>query len=319
MAPIGEASTQRRQVARGGACILGCTPAKKSGPKADSLSSSEIVGNCWAGSPESQHPASAQQKVQEFSACQPNCEKRVGSSAGKVHRRWVERLAKDFASAERQGAQALPTWHRVKKQLAATANILKIRAGEPGAALGAAAAPCWKAAASDWAALPTGQRQGTRHPRPARRASALFRERGRSQQPPHRPRQPRASNPSGNLPVLLDNRDARADQGEPPVRQASLRGATRRRRCWGGRSQQVQLTRVDRVEKFLRCAMEEPQPQSRSQQWHWWHYGTDLSKRWGSTTKCAFGIACPEGVLLILHLVGMSKDKRKPLVLSGPA
>ena len=179
MAPIGEASTQRRQVARGGACIFGCTPAKKSGPKADSLSSSEIVGNCWAGSPESRHPASAQQKVQEFSACQPNSEKRFGSPAGKVHRRWVERLAKDFASAERQGAQALPTWHRVRKQLAARANILKIRAGEPGAELDAGAAPCWKAAASDWAALPTGQRQGTRHPRPARRASALFREGGR--------------------------------------------------------------------------------------------------------------------------------------------
>ena len=153
--------------------VFGCTPAKKSGPKADSLSSSEIVGNCWAGSPESQHPASAQQKVQEFSACQPNSEKRFGSPAGKVHRRWVERLAKDFASAERQGAQALPTWHRVRKQLAATANILKIRAGEPGAELDAGAAPCWKAAASDWAALPTGQRQGTRRPRPARRASAL--------------------------------------------------------------------------------------------------------------------------------------------------
>ena len=49
--------------------------------------------------------------------------------------------------------------------------------------------------------------------------------------------------------------------------------------------------------EFLRCAIEEPQPQSRSQQWHWWHYGTDLSKRWGSTTKCAFGTTkgAPEG------------------------
>ena len=74
------------------------------------------VGKCWAGSPESRHPATAQQKVQELSACQPNFEKRFGSSAGKVHRRWVERLAKDFASAARQGAQALPTWHRVRKQ-----------------------------------------------------------------------------------------------------------------------------------------------------------------------------------------------------------
>ena len=55
--PIGEASTQRRQVARGGACVFGCTPAKKSGPKAHSLSSSEIVGNCWAGAPESQVPS----------------------------------------------------------------------------------------------------------------------------------------------------------------------------------------------------------------------------------------------------------------------
>jgi hypothetical protein len=61
----------------------------------------------------------------------------------------------------------------------------------------------------------------------------------------------------------------------------------------------VQLTRVDRVENFLRCAVEEPQPQSRSQQWqwHWWHYGTDLSKRWGFTTECAFGTTkgAPEG------------------------
>ena len=113
-------------MARGGACTFGCTPAKKSGPEASSLGSSEIVGKCWAGSPESRHPASAQQKVQELSACQPNFEKRFGSSAGKVHRRWVERLAKDFASAARQGAQALPTWHRVRKQLVATVAILKI-------------------------------------------------------------------------------------------------------------------------------------------------------------------------------------------------
>ena len=112
----GEASTQRRQVARGGACTFGCTPAKKSGPEASSLGSSEIVGKCWVGSPESRHPATAQQKVQELSARHPNFEKRFGSSAGKVHRRWVERLAKDFASAARQGAQALPTWHRVRKQ-----------------------------------------------------------------------------------------------------------------------------------------------------------------------------------------------------------
>ena len=44
----------------------------------------------------------------------------------------------------------------------------------------------------------------------------------------------------------------RADQGEPPARQASLRRARRQRRRWGGRSQQVQLIRVDRVENF--CA-----------------------------------------------------------------
>ena len=43
--------------------------------------------------------------------------------------------------------------------------------------------------------------------------------------------------------------------------------------------------------EFVRCAIEEPQPQSRSQQWHWWHHGTHWSNCSGSTTKRAFGAA----------------------------
>ena len=54
----------------------------------------------------------------------------------------------------------------------------------------------------------------------------------------------------------------------------------------GSRSQQVQSIRIDPVE-----AIEEPQPRSRSQQWHCWHHGTRETNRWGSTTKCTFGAA----------------------------
>ena len=104
------------------------TPVKKTGPSIDSIGSSEKVGNVVWGRPKRDILEVAQQTIREFAMCQPNCEKHFGLWAGKVHRRCVERLNNDFASAEHKvkDRQELLTWHRVRKQLAATVEILRV-------------------------------------------------------------------------------------------------------------------------------------------------------------------------------------------------